>query len=152
MRHRVFGKQLGRTHNQRQALLRGLVKDVFTYGSVKTTYAKTKAVAPLIEKLASMIISKPDLIARRELYKIFQDKNRVNQIYVSFKNLFSSQTSNFTKIVKIKRRVGDDALIARLSFVKPYNSKPVEKAEKVKKVEEKKKIVKKTEVKKEKKQ
>jgi large subunit ribosomal protein L17 len=148
MRHRIFGKQLGRNHNQRQALLRSLVKNIFTYGAIETTDAKAKSVIPAVEKISSIIVSKPDLIARRELFKYLQDRFWVNNVFTVFKTTFAGQTSNFTKTIKIKRRQGDDALIVNLSFVKPikFNTKK-EVAKKV--VETKKTIVKKAKVTKE---
>jgi large subunit ribosomal protein L17 len=127
MKHRIFGKQLGRNHNQRQALLRGLVKSMFTYGQIETTAAKAKSVIPLVERISSVIVSKPDLIARRELFKYLQDRFWVNNVFSVFKTTFANQKSNFTKTTKIKRRQGDDALIVNLSFVKPikFNTKKV---------------------------
>lgn len=142
MRHRLFGKQLGRNHNQRQALLKNLVKSVFDHGSIKTTYAKTQAVISLVEKLSHAITCRPETFAKDELAKIFQSRKRVNEIYSTFKTTFSDQTSNFTKVVKIKRRIGDDALIVKLSFVKPYVSKPVKIEEKKSAKKEDKKPVK----------
>jgi len=119
MRHRIFGKQLGRNHNQRQALLRGLVKNMFTYGKIETTDAKAKSVIPAVEKISSIITSKSDIIARRELFKYLQNRFWVNNVFSVFKTTFADQKSNFTKTTKIKRRQGDDALIVSLSFVKP---------------------------------
>ena len=34
---------------------------------------------------------------------------------------FNGQTSNFIKITRVKRRLGDDALIVKLSFIKPIS-------------------------------
>jgi len=136
MRHRIFGKQLGRNHNQRQALLRGLVKNMFTHGKIETTEAKAKSVIPLVEKLSSVIVSKPDIIARRELFKYLQDRFWVNNVFTVFKTTFTDQKSNFTKTTKIKRRQGDDALVVSLSFVKPikFDTKKIVVKEVVKKV------------------
>ena len=119
MKHRVFGKKLGRTHNQRQALLKNLTRSIFIHGSIKTTNAKAKAVRSLIEKLSTKIITKDELIAKRELFKILQDQTWVNNVVVEFKKVFGDQSSNFTKIEKIKFRYGDDALLVKLSFIKP---------------------------------
>ena len=65
-----------------------------------------------------------------------------------FKETFGEQSSNFTQITRIKRRFGDDALIVKLSFVKPVKfekSKPKKVEEKAdKKTVSKKPVVKKT--------
>lgn len=147
MRHRMAGKKLGRNFNERKALIRSLTKSMFTYGAIETTEAKVKAVLPAVEKLANIIISKEELTAKRELFKVLQDQHWVNRVVANFKSVFGDQKSNFTTTKKIKRRFGDDALIVRFSFVKAVNFQP-EKIEEVKK--ETKKEVKKTAVKKEK--
>lgn len=147
MKHRIAGKKLGRNFNERKALIRSLTKSMFTHGAIKTTQAKVEAVVPTVEKLANVIMTKDELIAKRELFKILQDQHWVNRVVANFKAVFGDQTSNFTTIQKIKRRFGDDALIVQFSFVKPVNFKP-EKKEEVKK-EIKKTVAKKATVKKE---
>lgn len=126
MNHRIFGKQLGRNHHQRQALIKSLSRSMFTYGSIETTQAKAKAVISTVEKLANSITTKNAVLAQRELSKYFQDRNFVKNVYDTFKTTFGDQTSNFTKFWKVKFRQGDDALIVKLAFVKPYTLKKVE--------------------------
>ena len=126
MNHRIFGKQLGRNHHQRQALIKSLSRSMFTYGSIETTQAKAKAVISTVEKLANSITTKNVVLAQRELSKYFQDRNFVKNVYDTFKTTFGDQTSNFTKFWKVKFRQGDDALIVKLAFVKPYTLKKVE--------------------------
>jgi large subunit ribosomal protein L17 len=142
MKHRVFGKKLGRNHNERQALFRSLTRSMFIYGSINTTEAKAKSVVSTIESLSNTIISKPELTAKRELFKTLQDQTWVNNVVKTFKEVFGDQTSNFTQMTRIKRRFGDDALIVKLSFVKPVKFE--QKKEVIKKeVKEKTKPVKK---------
>lgn len=140
MRHRIFGKKLGRNHNERKALFKSLTKSMFTNGSIQTTRAKSQAIIPTIESLSSMIITKPELISKRELFKTFQDQTWVNNIVKTFKEVFGDQTSNFTKVTQVKRRYGDDALIVKLSFVKPIKINPKKEV----KIKEDKKIKKET--------
>jgi large subunit ribosomal protein L17 len=128
MNHRIFGKQLGRNHHERQALIKSLSKSLFTYGAIETTRAKAQLVIPTVEDLANCIMTKDVIIAQREMAKYFQDRNFVKDVYDTFKSVFSGQTSNFTKFWNVKLRQGDDALIVKLSFVKPYTIiKPTEK-------------------------
>jgi large subunit ribosomal protein L17 len=147
MKHRIFGKKLGRNHNERQALFKSLTKAMFISGSINTTEAKAKSVVSTIESLSNHIISKPELMAKRELFKTLQDQTWVNNVFKTFKEVFGDQTSNFTQITRLKRRFGDDALIVRLSFVKPikFEQKKAEVKKEVKKTvkKETKKVVKK---------
>ena len=149
MKHRIFGKKLGRNHNERKALFNSLTKAIFISGSINTTQARATAIVPTIEKLYNIIITKSDLIARRELFKVLQNQTWVNNVFKVFKETFGTQSSNFTKITKVKRRFGDDALIVKLSFVKPIKfSNKKEVKINPKKLEKKdlktKKVVKKT--------
>lgn len=142
MKHRIFGKKLGRTHNQRQALLTGLVRNIFTHGSIKTTDAKAKSVIPVVERLSNIVMTKPDLVARRQLFCYLQDQSWVNRVYTAMQSTFSGQVCNFTNVTSIKYRQGDDAQVVKLAFIKPVNFAPAPKVEE-KKVE-KKAVIKKT--------
>lgn len=132
MKHRIDGKKLCRNFNERKALIKSLTRSMFTYGAIKTTQAKVEAIIPTVEKLANIIITKEELTAKRELYKVLQDQHWVNRVVANLKSVFGDQKSNFTTIEKIKRRFGDDALIVKFSFVKAVNFQP-EKVEVVKK-------------------
>ncbi|MDD4135725.1 MAG: 50S ribosomal protein L17 [Candidatus Shapirobacteria bacterium] len=129
MKHRIAGKKLGRNFNERKALLKSLTRSMFTHGTIQTTEAKVKAVVPMVEKLANIIITKEELTAKRELFKVLQDQHWVNRVVANFKSVFGDQKSNFTTIQKIKHRYGDDALIVKFSFVKAVNFKPEVKEE-----------------------
>ena len=128
MRHRNFGRQLGRNHNQRKGLFRNQVKEVFTYGAIKTTEAKAKSIVPDVEHLCSIIVTKSSDLVQKELQKTFS-KNQTKIILEKFALAFVGQTSNFTKITPIKFRQGDNALIVKFAFVKPFTSLPVKKVE-----------------------
>jgi ribosomal protein L17 len=105
---------------------------MFTHGAIETTEAKVKAVIPMVEHLANIIITKEELTAKRELFKVLQEQHWVNRVVTNFKSVFGDQKSNFTTTKKIKYRFGDDALIVKLSFVKAIDFKPA-KVEVVKK-------------------
>lgn len=128
MRHRVFGKKLGRNHNQRKALINGMVRSMFTYGYLETTDAKAKTCLRVVENLAASA-TKADLNSRKELFRYLQDQAWVNRVADKMSTEFKGQTSNFTKITKIKRRFGDNALMVKLSFIKPINFQAEKKVE-----------------------
>lgn len=140
MNHRKFGKKLSRNHHERQALFKSQTRALFTHGAIETTDAKAKALIPLVEKVASIIATKSEIIAQRELGKLIQDRKLVSLIYTNFKAAFGDQKFNFTKVTKIKFRQGDDALIVKLAFVKPYSAKAVEVKKEDKKEDKKAKV------------
>jgi len=141
MRHRISGKILSRTHHQRQALLKSLARALFTHGSIKTTEAKSKAVIPLIAKICRWA-QKTDLVSRRRIFALFQDRKLTNKIVTAVNQAFADRQSNFTITKRFKKRQGDDALIVKLQFTKPYNLNPAPKVEKTTKKTALKKIVK----------
>jgi len=133
MRHRNFGKQLGRNHHQRQALLKSLMKSLFKHSSIKTTKAKAAAVSPLIVKICRAAKTN-DLISKRFIFKYFQDRHLVNNLIVAFNKAFVDTDSNFIKITPFKIRQGDSSLIVRLSLIKKLDYSEFEKKEEPKKI------------------
>ena len=136
MRHRISGKQLGRTRHQRQALFRSLARAMFIHGSIRTTKAKAQAVIPLIEKICRLCC-KGDIASRRRIFAIFQDRKFVNRIVKAIAIAYADRQSNFTKTRYIKRRQGDDALIVKLEFTLPVDLKDKSKSDPVDKKKKK---------------
>ncbi len=123
MKHRVFGRKLNRDYDHRRALFKNLARAFFiNQGKIKTTLAKAKAVQPLIERMITKA-KKGDLVARRWLFRYFQDQHLVNQVVKRFGARFKKRDGGYTRIVKIKRRQGDDAIIVRLELVEPISDR-----------------------------
>ena len=139
MRHRVFGKKLGRDYDHRRALFKNLARGFLaSKGRIRTTLAKAKAVQPLIERIISRA-GRGDLASRRWLFRHFQDQHLVNEIVNSFGEHFKERKGGYTRIVKLKRRKGDDAVIVRLEVVEELKSKEKTAKARVKKKKEVKK-------------
>ena len=158
MRHRLFGKKLNRDYDHRRALLKNLARAFFSHqGKIETTLAKAKAVQPLIERMISKAI-KGDLVSRRWLFRYFQDQHFVNHLVAQFGRQLRNRKGGYTRIIKLERRKGDDALIVRLELVeeikeektKEVKEEKEEKSKKSQKKEAKKKTGKKSTVKKKK--
>ena len=64
MRHQTKKNTLGKAQDQRKALLRSLCTELITYGEIKTTMARAKALQPYAENVIS-IAKKGDLNSRR---------------------------------------------------------------------------------------
>jgi large subunit ribosomal protein L17 len=118
MRHRKKGKKLGRDTAQRKALFKNLARSFFlNEGKVESTLPKVKAVQPKIERIITRA-RKGDLDSRRRLYAIFQDQKFVNKLAESFGKKLKDRPGGYTKIIKLKKRRGDDATVARLELIK----------------------------------
>ncbi|MBU2592077.1 MAG: 50S ribosomal protein L17 [Patescibacteria group bacterium] len=117
MRHKVFGKKLNRASDQRQALFKNLAGNFFkNSGRIKTTLAKAKAVQGLIERMISRAC-RGDLASRRWLFKYFQDQNLVNRIVATFGEQFKDRPGGYLKIVRLKNRKGDNAVVVSMELV-----------------------------------
>ncbi|HEY8390610.1 MAG TPA: 50S ribosomal protein L17 [Clostridia bacterium] len=64
-----MGYKLGKPTDQRMALLRNQVSQLFWYGKIKTTYARAKAVSKMAEKLLTVAINASNDVVKVELVK-----------------------------------------------------------------------------------
>ena len=58
MRHRIYGRKLGRTKNERTTLFKSLVQALLTHKSIVTTEAKAKAIKGLVDKTINQTAAK----------------------------------------------------------------------------------------------
>jgi large subunit ribosomal protein L17 len=123
MRHKVVGKKLSRNLNQRKALFKGLVNALVLRGAIKTTESKAKAVQRLAEKLINKG-REGTLHARRLISAFLQNKEAVKKIVDDLGPKLKNRPGGFTRIVRLGKRQGDRAMIARLELV----DKPEDKA------------------------
>src|SRR3989344_600482 len=113
MRHAVFGKQLSRTKNERRRLLQGLSRELIAHGSIKTTFAKAKAVQPMVEKL----VTAAKRTKTESLKRVLSDWQSTRTLLSDAKTRFSARSSGFTRIVKLGTRRGDNTEEVMLSFM-----------------------------------
>lgn len=99
MRHKVYGKHLGRDKNERTALFKNLIGSLILHGSITTTEAKAKAIKGLVDKMINQAKKKPD--------PLFKD------IVPRLK----SRTSGYTSLIRLGPRQGDGAMIVKLSLL-----------------------------------
>lgn len=116
MRHSVFGRKLSRTKNERRRLLQGLARDLIRRGSVHTTLAKAKAVAPLVEKLVTSA-KHGGTGAKTAVKRVLSDKETEKLLLSDAATRFAPRRSGFTRIVKLGPRRGDSAEEVMLQFV-----------------------------------
>src|SRR5688572_14711651 len=76
MRHRVQGRKLGLPSDQRMALLKGLVRQLFKYNAIVTTETRAKEVRRIAERLITL--SKEDTVANRRLSRKYLSTHTPN--------------------------------------------------------------------------
>jgi len=124
MRHRVAGKKLSRTADQRLALRRTLITDLFRYGAIQTTEAKVEAIRGEAEKMitkAKRSIAAGDPIkvvnARRLAAAQLTDPEIVKKLFDEIAPRYAERPGGYTSVRKLGRRVGDAAPIALLELI-----------------------------------
>lgn len=116
MRHRVFGRKLGRDVKARKALFKNLINALIEHQEVRTTEAKAKAIKGLVDKFVSRA-KKKDLHSRRLVFSFLQNKKMVNKLFEEIGPRFGKRPGGFTRIIKLGRRKGDGAMMVKMEFV-----------------------------------
>jgi len=110
-------RKLSRESRIRRSMLAGITKDVIMNEGVTTTEARAKEVRKFVDK---MITYGKDgsLVARRKaLAFLHNDKDVVNKVFNELAPRYAERNGGYTRIIKLKERIGDDALQVRLELV-----------------------------------
>ena len=116
MRHRKKGKVLDRKKGPREALLRGLVNNLILYEKINTTKAKANAIRPIVERLVTRGKT-VDLASRRYVTARLYTAGASKKIFEVLGKRYKERAGGYTRIIKLKQRVGDGAEVARIEFV-----------------------------------
>ena len=124
MRHRMAGKKLSRSSDQRLALRRGLVTDLFRHGAIQTTEAKADAVRGMAEKLitkAKQSLAANDAVkvvnARRLAARQIYGNEIVKKLFDELAPKFAARPGGYTRVYKLGPRHGDAAEMVQLELV-----------------------------------
>ena len=126
-RHGYKGRKLHRERDQREALVKGLADSLVKYESIETTLPKAKEVVPYVEKLITKA-KKGDLHNRRIVISSLQTIASAHKLVDELAPKMGGRVSGHLRIEKTRLRRGDNAQLARISFVDDLNEAPVAKA------------------------
>lgn len=142
-RHGYKGRKFNRETDQRRALIKGLADSLVKYESIETTLPKAKEIAPYVEKLITKA-KKGDLHNRRQIISQLQTLTSAHKLVDEIAPKLSARSSGYLRIEKTGMRRGDNAQLARVSFVDDLKAevvaKPVTKSAPVKSVVAKKPV------------
>jgi large subunit ribosomal protein L17 len=116
MRHHVAGRRLGRTKDQRRALRKNLITQLFTHDRIKTTEAKAKAVRGDAEKLVTLA-KRGDLHARRLAASRLNGPEALNKLFDELAPRYEDRPGGYTRILRLGPRPGDSAQMVLLELV-----------------------------------
>jgi len=114
VRHRVYGRHLGRDKDERAALFKALVQSLFVMESIETTQAKAKSIKGLVDKLINQAKSPA---TRRLIHQFIVSKEISGKLIKDIAPRFKDRNSGYTSIVKVGRRAGDGADMVRMSLI-----------------------------------
>jgi len=137
MRHQVKGKKLGRNSGQRKALFKSLINSLVLREEIKTTETKAKAIRGLVDKLITKGKA-GTLHARRLIAAFLANQKAVNKIVDELSPRFKARPGGFTRMVRLGKRQGDNAMMVKLELVEKKEPKKKKKGRKTPKPERKK--------------
>lgn len=123
-RHGYKGRKFGRERDQRRALIKGLATSLVIHGSIETTIEKAKDLRPYVEVLITKA-KKGDLHNRRQVISGLSTLEAAYKLVDEIAPQLSSRTSGYLRIKRTRARVGDNAQLARISFVDELSEAPV---------------------------
>jgi len=116
MRHRLAGRKLNRPTGHRNALLRNLVKDLFTHEAIRTTEPKAREARRAAEKIITLG-KQGSVAARRQAISFLNDKDIAARVFEEIAPRFAGRNGGYTRILKLGHRSGDNAPMARLELL-----------------------------------
>jgi large subunit ribosomal protein L17 len=119
MRHGDKINNLGRTASHRNALLINLSCQLFQHKKIVTTLAKAKALRPFVEPLITKA-KENTTHQRRLVFSRLQDKVAVKELFDVISPKVASRPGGYTRVIKLGKRVGDNAELAMIELV-DYN-------------------------------
>ena len=109
-------RKLGRTSDQRKAMLRAMVTYLLENGQIKTTVTRAKEVAPVAEKMITLG-KKADLAAYRQALGFITKEDVAKKLFQELGPKYAERNGGYTRIVRIGARRGDAAEMAIIQLV-----------------------------------
>ena len=116
MRHRNKKIKLGRKRAHRSSMLANLACSLIEHKRINTTVTKAKALKRFIEPLVTK--TKDDTTHnRRVVFKYLRNKQSINELFRTISNKIGDRPGGYTRIIKLGKRLGDNADMAMIEFV-----------------------------------
>src|SRR5512146_2178758 len=115
MRHQVAGYKLSRTTDQRKALRRTLINQLFTHERIRTTRAKALAIRGDAERLITLARNSGSgsdiekVNARRLAAKRMDSPEMVRKLFDDIAPRYVNRNGGYTRMLRLVPRAGDAA-------------------------------------------
>ncbi|MBO2526910.1 MAG: 50S ribosomal protein L17 [Clostridiales bacterium] len=113
----MFGtRKLGRTSDQRKAMLRQLTTDLLENGKLETTFCRAKEVQPVVEKMITLG-KKGDLANYRRALAFITKEDVAHKLFNEVAPKYADRNGGYTRVTRIGARRGDAAEMAIIELV-----------------------------------
>lgn len=126
-RHSYKGRKFGRERDQRRALIKGLADSLIKYEAIETTLPKAKELVSYTERLITKA-KKGGLHNRRQIIAKLQTTDSAHKLMDEIAPKLTARTSGHLKVERTILRRGDNAQMAKVSFVDDLKASPATKA------------------------
>ena len=109
-------RKLGKTTDQRMAMLRQQVTDLLDNGKMETTVTRAKEIKPMAEKMITLG-KKGDLAAYRQAMAFITRDDVCKTIFKELAPAYAERNGGYTRIVRTGVRRGDAAETAIIELV-----------------------------------
>ena len=109
-------RKLGKTTDQRRAMLRQQVTDLLDLGRMETTVYRAKEIAPLAEKMITLG-KKKDMAAYRQALAFITREDVAKKVFDTIAPGYAERNGGYTRITRIGTRRGDAAETAMIELV-----------------------------------
>ena len=113
----MFGtRKLGKTSDQRKAMLRQLTTDLLENGKLETTFCRAKEVQPVVEKMITLG-KKGGLANYRRALAFITKEDVANKLFKEIAPKYADRNGGYTRVVRTGARRGDAAEMAVIELV-----------------------------------
>ena len=109
-------RKLGKTTDQRMAMLRQQVTDFLDNGRMETTITRAKEIQPMAEKMITLG-KKGDLAAYRQALSFITREDVAHKLFKEIAPEYAERNGGYTRIIRTGIRRGDAAETDRKSVV-----------------------------------
>ena len=117
MRYGKSGSKLGRSASHKKAMLRNMATSIIKHEKIRTTDSKAKELKKVADKLVTLG-KRGDLHARRQALSFVRDRAIVGKLFDELSERYRERAGGYTRIVKIGFRIGDNAPMSVVEFVR----------------------------------
>ncbi|MCJ7658002.1 MAG: 50S ribosomal protein L17 [Anaerolineales bacterium] len=123
MRHKKSGYKLGRSKDQRRALRRVMIKQLFTHERIRTTRAKADFIRRPAERLITLAKRGNEagdaqmVHARRLAAARIGDPEVVKKLFDDIAPRYTDRPGGYTRVLKLGPRYGDSADMVLIELV-----------------------------------